>query len=152
MQILDSKKVKYLVIHCSATPPDMLIGAKEIRDWHVKDNHWEDIGYHFVIRRDYASPVKGILETGRMLNQVGAHVQGYNDQSIGICLVGGVKRVGELLRSENNFTMVQFTILRNLITVLKYIFPNAIVQGHRDFPDVNKDCPSFDVREWYKNG
>jgi N-acetylmuramoyl-L-alanine amidase len=130
----------------------MLIGAKEIRSWHVNDNHWEDIGYHFIIRRDYASPIKGILETGRMVNQVGAHVQGFNDQSIGICLVGGCKRDSALLRAENNFTDQQFYILRNLLTVLKYDFPDAIIQGHRDFLNVNKDCPSFDVREWLKHG
>jgi hypothetical protein len=29
----------------------MDIGAETIRDWHVNDNGWDDIGYHYVIDR-----------------------------------------------------------------------------------------------------
>ena len=41
-----------IVIHCSATKPSMDIGLREIRDWHVKDNGWRDVGYHFIRRRN----------------------------------------------------------------------------------------------------
>ena len=40
-----------VAIHCSATPPTMDIGVEKIREWHVKDNGWDDVGYHHVIRR-----------------------------------------------------------------------------------------------------
>jgi N-acetylmuramoyl-L-alanine amidase len=36
-----------------------------------------------------------------------------------------------------------------LIKQAKKQFPNAIVQGHRDF-GANKACPSFDAKNEYK--
>lgn len=45
----------------------------------VKDG-WAGIGYHFVIRKD------GTIERGRPLSVVGAHAQGDNLHTIGICM------------------------------------------------------------------
>src|SRR5690606_114532 len=75
--------INLLVIHCAATTPLMDIGAKEIDVWH-KQRGWSKIGYHFVIRRN------GVIEKGRDISEVGAHVEGYNKNSIGICMVGGI--------------------------------------------------------------
>lgn len=132
-------RTDFIVVHCSATKPTMDIGAKEIRQWHL-DKDWLDIGYHYVIRRD------GTLENGRDLMAAGAHVAGFNSRSVGICLVGGVSNTG---RSENNFTKAQFDTLEDIVRRLKLVWPQAIVQGHRDFPNVKKDCPCFDVESWW---
>lgn len=78
------KETKRIVVHCSATTPGMDIGAAEIRDWHVNENSWDDIGYHIVIRRD------GTIEMGRQEGAQGAHAAGYNHDSFAICLVGGI--------------------------------------------------------------
>ncbi|MBP9551198.1 MAG: N-acetylmuramoyl-L-alanine amidase, partial [Veillonella sp.] len=43
-------------------------------------NGWAGIGYHFVIRKD------GTIERGRPLSVVGAHAQGNNLHTIGICM------------------------------------------------------------------
>ena len=40
---------EYLVVHCSATKPSMDIGLREIKRWHVDDNGWRDVGYHYII-------------------------------------------------------------------------------------------------------
>lgn len=133
--------IKYLVIHCSATPPSMDIGAKEIDKWH-KGLGWAGIGYHFVIRRN------GEVETGRPLEKPGAHVSGHNANSIGICLVGGVDGKN---RAENNYTPEQWLSLEKTIHALKARWPNAVIQGHRDFPNVKKDCPCFDAKQWAKD-
>lgn len=142
-----AREVRYLVVHCSATPPKMDIGRKEIDQWH-KTRGWSGIGYHFCIRRN------GIQELGRKLNEdhlletleIGAHVEGYNSQSIGICLVGGVDEMG---RAQENFTKSQYDTLETLLNALADQFPGAEVKGHRDFPGVSKACPSFDVGEWW---
>lgn len=145
----------YIVVHCSATPPGMDIGADEIRQWHLKRG-WLDIGYHFVIRRD------GTIEQGRPRDVQGAGARGYNHNSIHICLVGGVRRgrhkgnnsVGFVVKDvpENNFTPEQFASLRKLIfeELVPYA-PKAVVLGHRDLPGVKKACPCFDVREWIRS-
>lgn len=132
--------VDYLVVHCSATPPGMDIGAKEIDEWH-RAKSWLAIGYHYVIRRD------GTLETGRAANSVGAHAQGYNNVSQAICLIGGTTAAG---KAHNNFTKAQKETLRTLLTTLQHIHPDAEVLGHRDLPGVAKDCPCFDVRKWWR--
>lgn len=131
-------ETQYGAVHCSATPPTMDIGLKEIRQWH-RQRGWVDVGYHFIIRRD------GTREIGRPIDVVGAHVEGFNSVSIGICLVGGVNKAG---KAEDNFTPAQFAELAKLLTELRALYPGIKFQGHRDFPKVKKDCPSFDVRKW----
>ncbi len=132
--------VKYIAIHCSATPPKMDIGAEEIDRWH-RARGFIKIGYHYVIRRD------GTVETGRPTSEIGAHVEGYNSSSIGVCLVGGVD-ASKQMKPANNFTAPQFSNLTGLLVKLKGTYPTAVVQGHRDFPNVAKACPSFDVKGW----
>lgn len=127
-----------LIIHCSDTPPTMDIGVKEIRKWHVEDNGWSDIGYHYVIRRN------GVVEAGRDLNTIGSHCSGYNKTSIGICLVGGRK-------DKNNkelFTTEQYDSLEGLVCNLKAAISLKVkVKGHRDFNPA-KTCPNFNVSDW----
>lgn len=136
-------KTDYIVIHCSATGDNMDIGAADIDKWHRK-NGWACIGYHYVIRRD------GDVEEGRAVDVIGAHVAGYNEHSVAICMVGGVD-ANDVSKAKNNFTEAQFTSLKSLLTVLKMKYPNAKIQGHRDFPGVKKACPSFDVAAWLKD-
>ena len=137
------KETKYIAVHCAATPAGMDIGVKEIDRWH-RQKGFLKIGYHFVIRRS------GQLEIGRDEDEIGAHVQGYNAVSIGVCLVGGVD-ADDVSKAENNFTEEQFSTLRTLLERLQIQYPDAEVLGHRDFPDVAKACPSFDVRAWLKS-
>lgn len=132
------KRTDWIVVHSSATQAKSNIGAKEIRQWH-REKGWIDIGYHFVIRRD------GTVETGRPENVVGAHVENHNSNSIGICMVGGVDAKG---KAEDNYTPAQYAALAAKLRELKARYPDAKVQGHRDFPNVKKDCPCFDVRKW----
>lgn len=117
----------------------MDIGVDEIRKWH-KEKGWSDVGYHHVIRRS------GLVEVGRPIEFQGAHVNGYNHESIGVCLIGGVSKNGQ---ADANFTIEQYASLESALHALLSQFPGAAVRGHRDFPNVNKACPSFDVRAWW---
>lgn len=134
------KEVRYLVVHCSATPEDRDVGVEDIRQWH-RQKGWLDVGYHFVITRD------GELQRGRPHDRPGAHVRGFNHLSLGICLVGGVESDGKT--PEQNFTPYQYKTLELLLTDLKRLHPQAEVLGHRDMPKVNKACPCFDVKTWW---
>lgn len=146
------KPIKLIVVHCSATPASRDIGVAEIRAMHQAKG-WRDVGYHYVIRRD------GRVEKGRPDTVAGAHVQGHNTGSLGICLVGGVKPD---MTAETNFTQAQYEALRVLLTDLTRAHPKARVCGHRDLsPDRNGDgavqpgewvkaCPTFDVATWWK--
>ena len=146
--------IKYIVVHCSATRPDQECGVKEIDQMH-KDRGWSGIGYHYVVRRD------GSIEVGRPLTNAGAHVFGYNRESWGVCLEGGLDDEGN---PKANYNGTQLRNLRQLLTTLSIMAPGADVRGHRDFsPDVNGDgvidkyeyikaCPCFDANRWYVFG
>ena len=135
-------KTNYIILHCAATRPSMdTIGAAEITKWH-REQGYTDIGYHFVIKRN------GKVEPGRGLEEIGAHTKGYNAESIGICLVGGVAQ-HDVTIPENNFTVPQWASLKKLVLEMKAKYPQAKVKGHRDF--ANKACPSFDVAEWLES-
>lgn len=146
-----TRKVNLIIIHCADTYARMDIGSEDIRKWHTDKppvgRGWSDIGYHFVIRRD------ATIETGRDLDhdgdiyeEVGAHVEGWNKNSIGICMVGGK---GDDGKPEDNFTPAQYDSLESLLRVIKADYPKATIHGHREF-NSGKQCPSFDVQQWLK--
>lgn len=139
MQYKPLADVRYLIVHRSATPPSQDIGAKEIEFEHRQRGSFM-IGFHYVIRRN------GDIETGRPLDQPGAHAPRFNQNSIGICLIGGCNAKTE---EENNFTPLQLTALRALLAELAVKFPRAEILGHRDLPRATTSSPSFDVRAWY---
>lgn len=137
------KETQYIVVHCSATKPSMDVGVKEITGWH-KQRGFLDIGYHKVIRRN------GAVEDGRDVDAVGAHVEGYNEVSVGVCLVGGVPE-GNPNGFEANFTSAQMDSLKVVLKQLKELYPAAKVIGHHTL-NKGKACPSFDVSNWLESG
>ena len=134
------RTIETAVVHCSATPPSMdKVDSAEIRKWHVEENGWSDIGYHYIIPRD------GRLQLGRPLNRAGAHVLGHNEKSIGICLVGGVDNN---FNPDFNYTIRQMRQLVLLLNNLQHEWELKSIYGHRDL-DSSKSCPCFDVPTWY---
>lgn len=131
-----------IFVHAADTPPSMDIGWKDIQQWHVRDNGWSAIGYHVVIRRD------GTIEAGRPLDSIGAHVASRNADSVGVCLIGGKGKYSGM-DPLAHYTGAQMVSLLAVLKELRTEFPGAEVLGHRD-ADQRKQCPSFDVKNWYK--
>lgn len=130
------KSTEYLVVHCSATPASHTqVDAKEIDRWH-RAKGWLKIGYHYVITRD------AILEKGRALDEVGAHVQGFNHNSVGICMVGGM--TADMRATEDNFTDHQREVLHLILDDLMQLYPAAAVVGHWEL-DPKKACPVLNM-------
>jgi len=128
---MKAEDIKFIVIHCSDSPQDRGDNAATINNWH-KEKGWDMIGYHHVILED------GTVENGRPAWMQGAHVRGYNQKSIGICLIG-----------KGVYTGQQWAALPRIIHKLLGEFPSAVVCGHNDL-DKNKLCPLFDVKQWWK--
>lgn len=167
------RNITTITIHCSATPNGkslyqkgpvdgtFITTAQVIDGWHKergfkralafrqKQNYaLESIGYHFVICTN------GVALTGRHLDEVGAHAQGHNTNSIGICLEG-----------TDKFTPAAWATLKKNVEIQTRNYPSIkIINGHRDLsPDKDGDgiiepfewlktCPGFDVAAWLKNG
>lgn len=137
-----------IIIHCSASP---FGNVETIRRWHVDEQGWSDIGYHYVILNCYPTSeswtqekpnplTDGKLETGRPEDVVGAHVEGHNQNSIGICLIGG--------RLSGGFTGRQLERLKELVRALRERYPDAKVSGHKEW-NSGKTCPNLDLN-WLK--
>ena len=129
------RPIAKIIVHCSASPDAMDIGFKEVNQWHL-ERGWKSpagvhCGYHYLIRRH------GVIEVGRMPHEVGAHVEGENQNSIGICLIG-----------THEFLEAQIISLKRLVDGLAWMFPGARVFGHREFESAKKQkktCPNIDV-------
>jgi hypothetical protein len=144
------RRIDLIAIHCAATPEGRNVTAADVDRMH-RQRGFRKIGYHFFLRLD------GTREMGRSLEEVGAHVEGHNANSIGICYAGGVDARG---KAKDTRTPEQRAAMRTLIVELKARFPHARICGHRDLsPDRDrdgrvephewlKDCPSFDVGAW----
>lgn len=129
---------KGIVIHCSDSKPSMQVGVDRIDYWH-RQRGFSAVGYHFVIRRS------GAIEAGRPLHEPGAHAIGYNRTHFGICLEGGMSEEG---LPENNFTDAQWRRLYNNVFMLTGMYHLSECVGHRDLPNVHKECPCFSVADW----
>jgi len=129
------RNIDSIIIHSSATKEHQPFSAHDIDVWHKKRG-FKKIGYHWVIKLD------GTLEQGRDEGEIGAHTQGHNANSIGICYIGGMDGDG---KPKDTRTPSQFATLRLLVQNLLQRYPTANVYGHRDF--ARTACPSFDVRK-----
>lgn len=172
------RNINLIVIHCSATANgdglfkgqsgqpgfrtalDAIDAMHAARGFHrtgptakTFNPAYQHVGYHFIIA------CNGAVLTGRHLDEIGAHAQGNNAKSVGICMTG-----------TDQFTPDQWRALADL---LRQIAPrlgvplappkrvDGVLQGgvcgHRDLsPDLNGDgviqkrewvktCPGFDV-------
>ena len=132
------RPIDKIILHCAATKEGHNIKTETIKSWHVKGRGWSDIGYHFVIELD------GSVKTGRPIERIGAHVQGHNTGSIGVCYVGGVDADK---KPKDTRTEAQRDAMDELISSLLEQYPGATVHGHNEFSA--KACPSFDVQKEY---
>ena len=141
--MIKREKTDTIVIHCSATPATMDIGVEKIREWHVGDNKWDDVGYHHIITRS------GVLQKARPEEMQGAHAPKVNYRSVAICMIGGSDASGGW---SNNFTDEQWITLKALLLNLTKKYEIKKIIGHYQVDD-KKECPSFKVPEWLeKNG
>ena len=148
------RKIENIIVHCS----DSLWGcSREIRSWHLAKG-WKDIGYHFVILNGLPTfrhsknlhpflALDGAIECGRYLDddtfisdlEIGSHALGYNEKSIGVCLIG-----------IKSFTPNQLLSLQKLCKglILAYSLPTSAVIGHYETQsgkEQGKTCPNIDM-------
>ena len=134
--------VKYLTIHCAATPEGRHVDAATISAWDKAK--FGQTSYHWVVEID-GNKVQTLKD-----DQKGAHVGKANTGNIGVCYVGGMDKA--MNAPKDTRTREQKIALRTLIRTYQDRYPGIIVRGHRDWPGVSKACPSFSVADWLKNG
>jgi len=161
--------IKNIILHCSASDWGSM---RELNKWHKERfSMTEDllyVGYHFIILNGrilpnlYLSSLNGAIEPGRRLdedrfleqNETGAHALGYNQCSIGVCMIGQRDtKTGQL-----SFTPKQFDALKELLIDLckQYGLTAEAILGHSETEQgkaQGKTCPDFnvgDLRTWLR--
>lgn len=145
------RNIKYIAVHCTASSQHATI--KELL-LEFKRKGWSKPGYHYIV--DVSGRVFNTLSEDEVSNGV----KGFNSNLINVAYIGGIDAKG---KPVDNRTEEQKKSLLLLLKALKKKYPNAIIQGHRDFsPDTNKNgivdpwerikaCPCFDAKVEYKN-
>lgn len=122
---------KRIILHHSFTADSQTVSWGPIRQYHKEIKGWKNIGYHAGIEN-----VNGYYEIllGRMWNEVGAHTQGHNQDSFGLCFVGNF--------DESEVPPEQWNTGVKLVTSLckLFIIPVERIYGHREFNSL-KTCP-----------
>jgi len=134
------RQINKIIVHCTATPEGREVSVDTIRKWHVEDNGWSDIGYHWVVT------LSGAIEKGRHESKSGAHAKGHNANSIGVVYVGGCDNN---MNPKDTRNKAQKESLRCLLEDLRERYPQAQIIGHRDVS--SKACPSFDAKKEYSD-
>nr|DAM63724.1 MAG TPA: endodeoxyribonuclease I [Caudoviricetes sp.] len=134
------REIKYIAVHCTATPQTATVSS--IQNYWKNVLKWKMPGYHFIIKSN--GEVVQLLEIEKVSNGV----KGFNSVSINISYIGGVDSQNKPI---DNRTEAQKKALLDLLKKLKKQFPKAVIQGHRDFPEVKKACPSFNAKTEYKH-
>ena len=116
-----------LVVHHSASPD---VSAAEIHRWHL-NRGYSGIGYHYLVRAD------GTVELGRPVDTEGAHTEGHNADSLGICLAGDFTRSAPAPE--------QISALTELVLELNQHYGPLSIWRHSDLSPT--DCPG-DLFPW----
>lgn len=130
----------WIVIHHSATGVG---GAARFDRMHREVNHWDELGYHFVVGNG-TDTRDGQVEVGSRWpkQKQGAHAKTadnkFNDHGIGICLVGDF--------DKSRPTAGQMRGLATLVAHLQrtYRIPSSRIIGHGDTKAT--DCPGRNMK------
>jgi N-acetylmuramoyl-L-alanine amidase len=132
--------IRFLTIHCAATPEGRDVKAAEVNRWDVAK--FGQVSYHWIIELD-GTAVRGLQD-----NQRGAHVARNNTGNIGICYVGGMDK--GMKSPKDTRTPAQRATMERLVREYRRTYPGIVVRGHNEWPGVKKACPSFNVPAWLR--
>lgn len=147
-----SKPLKYLVIHCTATPEGREVSSAELRHWHTDPvSHggrgWKQVGYTDMIHLN--GGVERLVDNNEDADvdpwEVTNGAAGYNSVSRHVVYVGGVAPDGRTAKDTR--TAAQKAALERYVRLFHRRFPKVRIVGHNEL-NRSKACPSFNVQKW----
>jgi hypothetical protein len=149
-----AQALKYLVIHCTATPEGRDVSSDEIRRWHTSPvsqggRGWKQVGYTDLfhlngsVERLVANNEDDLVDNWEITN--GA--KGYNSISRHIVYAGGCAADGKTAKDTR--TSQQKAALEKYVKEFHAAHPKVKIIGHNEV--AAKACPSFDVQAWLKS-
>jgi N-acetylmuramoyl-L-alanine amidase len=146
-------KLKYLVIHCTATQEGRELTKQNIIDMHTlpvpRGRGWKQVGYSDMIH------LTGLVTNLVPYNEddivqpreVTNGAIGLNGVSRHVVYVGGVEKDGKTPKDTR--TKEQITALTNYVKHVLSAHKDIIILGHNQV--AAKACPSFKVPEWLRS-
>lgn len=132
---MSKRPIEFIAIHCTGASQQQTVDSI-LRYWkEVKG--WKSPGYHRLIEAD------GTIHNLLPFNRVSNGVAGYNSRIINICYIGGQ-------HGDDRTDAQKSGLLDCIREALEWIGHKVTIQGHRDFPNVKKSCPSFDAKTEYE--
>jgi hypothetical protein len=127
--------VKMTIHHTDTPSNNPAARVRQIQDFHRNQNHWCDIGYHFLVDE------QGVVYEGRKISIIGAHAGGANTGNVGIALIGSYESADP--------SAAQLSSTAKLVAEIasKYNIPLSrnTVKGHREVGSTSTDCPGARV-------
>lgn len=145
--------LKYLAVHCTATPEGREVSVDEIRHWHTDPvskggRGWKQVGYTDMIHLD--GKIERLVDNNEDSNvdpwEITNGVAGKNSVSRHIVYVGGVERDGKTPKDTR--TPQQLKAMEEYVKDFHRRFPSVRIVGHNEL--AAKACPSFNVQEWLR--
>lgn len=145
-------QLKYLVIHCTATPEGREVSADEIRRWHTAPpsaggRGWKQVGYTDMVHLD--GKVERLVRNNEDMQvdafEITNGAKGYNAIARHVVYVGGVDATG---KAKDTRTEAQRNALAAYVRDFHARFPQVRIIGHNEIAP--KACPSFNVQPWLK--
>lgn len=146
-------KLKYLVIHCTATPEGRDVTSAQIRKWHTSPvsaggRGWKQVGYTDLIHLD--GRVERLVNNNEDANvdpwEITNGAKGYNSISRHIVYAGGCDKSN---KPKDTRTAAQEKALIAYVKDFHRRHPSVRIIGHNEI--AAKACPSFDVQKWLKS-
>jgi hypothetical protein len=145
-----SNRLKYLVIHCTATPEGREVSSSEIRKWHLSPapagRGWKQVGYTDLVHLN--GGIERLVDNNEDASvdswEITNGATGINSVSRHVVYSGGLTKDGK--RAKDTRTLDQRNAMKKYVLDFVHRFPMAKVAGHNQF--AAKDCPSFDVPAW----
>lgn len=146
-------KLKYLVIHCTATAEGREVTASQIRAAHTNPvskggRGWRVVGYTDMIHLD--GNIERLVDNNEDANvdpwEVTNGAKGYNSISRHIVYAGGLASDGKTAKDTR--TKAQKEALKRYVLDFHRRFPEVRIIGHNEV--AAKACPCFDVQAWLK--
>lgn len=133
-------QVNYLAIHQSSTTDTQT--PEDIANFHINNNGWGGIGYHFLISKDGKVFYVGDISTAR------ANVANINEQILGICLIGNFieDRSPTIEQLDSTHKLCDYFI--NNYSELSNVNSWDKVRGHKELPGQSTNCPGDNWEDW----
>ena len=145
-------KLKYLVIHCTATAEGREVTAAQLRAAHTNPvskggRGWRVVGYTDMIHLD--GRIERLVDKNEDANvdpwEITNGAKCYNMVSRHVVYIGGLDKKE---KPKDTRTEAQKEALKRYVLDFHRRFPDVKIIGHNEV--AAKDCPCFDVQKYLK--